>query len=162
MDMNLIAAELCKIETRSGAITPVAVVKAAQVKNHPLHEHFDWNNNTAGHNWRLQQARQLINSVKVVIEIEDREIRSIAYVRDPAVDGDEQGYRRITRLAETGDAHEAVLAEFGRAESHLQRAYSVAIVLDFASDIDGLIERLGKLAAKVRGKAERQMAEAAE
>jgi len=49
-----------------GRLTPSVVVDQARPADHPLHERFDWDNETAGEAWRRVQAQQLIRSVRVV------------------------------------------------------------------------------------------------
>lgn len=48
-----------------GRLTPDAVVAVAQDKKSPLHAAFTWDNDKAGHEYRLWQARQLIKSVTI-------------------------------------------------------------------------------------------------
>lgn len=62
--------EIIHIDTTEG-LTPENVVKRAHDKNNPLHNIFDWNNKTASHSWRLQQARVLINEIKIVIDTKE-------------------------------------------------------------------------------------------
>lgn len=45
------------------------VVDAASNPNHPLHDHFDWDDAVAGAKHRLQQARRFISSVKVDVVV---------------------------------------------------------------------------------------------
>lgn len=54
----------------SGELTPEAVVKAAQPKASPLHPLFDWNDKSAAHEYRLQQAGALIRSIVVTVSNE--------------------------------------------------------------------------------------------
>lgn len=39
----------------------------AKDKKNPLHNFFDWDDSIAGEKWRLQQARVIINEVKIII-----------------------------------------------------------------------------------------------
>ncbi len=56
--------ELIRISKEKG-LTAHNVVEEAQNTSSPLHNFFDWDDVTASHKWRLQQARVLIN---VIIE----------------------------------------------------------------------------------------------
>lgn len=49
----------------NGRLTPQLVVDAARPKRHPLHNRFEWNNAVAGEAWRVHQAHELIQSVRV-------------------------------------------------------------------------------------------------
>lgn len=62
-------ASLDAIRRRDGSITPAAVVDAARDPDHPLHRAFDWDDGSASQKYRLLQARQLINSVRVVRDV---------------------------------------------------------------------------------------------
>ena len=49
-------------------LEPVDVVRDAESNASPLHECFEWDDGMAAESWRLQQARQLLNHIEVVIE----------------------------------------------------------------------------------------------
>jgi hypothetical protein len=64
------------IYDQRGALTPALVVQEATDASHPLHDYFEWDDAEAGAQWRLNQARQLIRSVKIVYrEATDQERR---------------------------------------------------------------------------------------
>lgn len=61
---------------RDGALSPGAVVEAAEPENSPLHQYFDWDDDTAAAKHRLDQARQLIRvAVKVIPQISNAPVR---------------------------------------------------------------------------------------
>jgi len=41
-------------------LRPADIVEAAKPKNHPLHDRFEWDDNKAGYEHRLWQAREII------------------------------------------------------------------------------------------------------
>ena len=47
-------------------LTPRVVVDEARDPEHPLHSRFEWDDSIAGEAYRIQQARELIRSVRVV------------------------------------------------------------------------------------------------
>ena len=59
--------EIQRIKITEG-LTPENLLKNGQHKGNPLHNIFEWDNSIAGHKYRLQQARVLINEIKVEIE----------------------------------------------------------------------------------------------
>lgn len=61
---------ILEIKDKEG-LTAEAIVEEARKKRSPLHNFFDWDDSVAAHKWRLQQARVLINEVKVVVENEE-------------------------------------------------------------------------------------------
>ena len=53
---------------RNYGLTAENLLKKASKKSSSLYEFFDWDNSSAGDKWRLNQARQLINEIKIVVE----------------------------------------------------------------------------------------------
>lgn len=70
------------IYERQGSLSPELVVQAATPEGHPLHKRFEWDDSIAGPLYRLNQAADIIRSVKVVIERQPDQppIRVRAYV----------------------------------------------------------------------------------
>lgn len=50
-------------------VTPQAVLADATKKRSPLHKHFEWDDSVAAERHRLQQARNLVNHLVVVVVI---------------------------------------------------------------------------------------------
>ena len=59
--------EILKVKEKKG-LTAEAIIEQAKNKTSSLHNLFDWDNTMAAEKWRLQQARVLINEVKVIVE----------------------------------------------------------------------------------------------
>ena len=143
-------AALKAIEDKEGRLTAEAVVKTATPNDHPLHGQFEWDNNKAGHKFRVQQARSLIKAVLVRVEVDHKIITSIGYVRDPAM-VPKQGYRNVMAMRrDPDDAREAVIAEFARVTTHLRRARDLGVVLDLADAIEPLLAEIERLDTVVR------------
>lgn len=47
---------------------PSLIVKDATDPDSPLHPHFEWDNDEAAERWRMQQARNMLNHLRVVID----------------------------------------------------------------------------------------------
>lgn len=58
--------QLQKLYDENRRLTPVLVLTEARDPDSPLHTLFEWNDSEAAERWRLQQARELIRSVRVV------------------------------------------------------------------------------------------------
>jgi hypothetical protein len=130
-------------DARQGKLSPEDVVQAARDPDSPLHSQFDWNDDEAAAKWRLEQARTLIRSVRVVFEVADRQVSTVHYIRDPSQPARAAGYVDVASLRrEPDDARAAVVAEFRRAASALSRARALAAVLGIDEDVAELIERL--------------------
>lgn len=66
LDPQQVGDELERIRSENGILTPDAVVEAAKAGDSPLHGAFTWSDSEAAHKHRLNQARQLIVSIRVV------------------------------------------------------------------------------------------------
>jgi len=56
-----------------GKITPDVIVQDAKQKESVFHNYFEWNNSEASRQYRLQQARNLINHIVEVVVIEGKQ-----------------------------------------------------------------------------------------
>ncbi len=70
--VDKVVLELQNIKIKYGELTPEAVVEASKKKKSPMHKLFEWDNEKAGHQHRLQQARQIINNIEIVV-VKDNE-----------------------------------------------------------------------------------------
>lgn len=52
-----------------GGLTPAAVVEAAAHPDHPLHRAFTWDDTEAAARWREHQARHLLYSLRVTVDV---------------------------------------------------------------------------------------------
>jgi hypothetical protein len=137
-----IGQHFAKIEKRDGGrLTPDAVLADASDPSSLTHEFFTWDDAKAGHAHRIEQARTLIASVRVVFRTERTTITSVAYVRDPSARGDEQGYVSVVRLRKNTDAaRDALVAEFSAVADRLRRAREIAVALDATEDVEELLK----------------------
>lgn len=85
------------LETRAGKLKPEKVLDAAEPEDSPIHDCFDWDDATAAHSHRLEQARTLIRRVHIEITYEESKVRVVRYVRDPSKSSDKPGYVNVTR-----------------------------------------------------------------
>ncbi len=126
--MNLSVAavkEIKALEDRAGKLTPEQVVEAASDESSALHSCFTWDDSEAAARWRLDEARELIRSVRIETVIEERTIRSVAYVHDPKRDQNEAGYVNVMRVRKP-DAVEVMRTELNSIAALLERAHGIA------------------------------------
>lgn len=91
VDPSIAAEELKRIQNIYGSITPEILVKEAKKRNSPLHKIFEWNDTKAAENYRLQQARILLNNIQVTI-VTDNESKNISAYERTSV---KEGYKSI-------------------------------------------------------------------
>jgi hypothetical protein len=126
--------------SNGGRLTPSMVVQDAKDPASPLHDYFQWDERKAAEAYWLEQARDLITSVRVVMTTDQRSVDVVYYVRDPSAQTDEQGYVSVPTLrSESEMAREALVSEFTHVADRLRRARQLAEVLGAADDVDALL-----------------------
>jgi len=134
---------LKQIHDEHGILRPEDVVKDARNPKSPLHSYFEWDKIKAHQRFLIIQARDLIRSVRLVVEKNERQYKVIGYVRDPDLSSDEQGYTSTATLkTDKQRARDALMLELKRAEAALSRAYEVADSLDLSDEVSLLLARL--------------------
>jgi hypothetical protein len=63
---EVVGKEIEKIRALEGDPSPESLVRHARADNHPLHAEFTWDDSIAGHQWRLQEARELFTSYYII------------------------------------------------------------------------------------------------
>lgn len=140
-------AELARLRTleQAGVLTPDAVVADAADPASPLHNRFNWDNDDAARQYRLQQARELIVRFRIDVRTTERTVSALVYMRDPRAKSNEQGMVSIERVLSDRDlAMEVVVQEVSRALDLLRRAGTQAEAL-------GLGDLIGPLIADATG-----------
>lgn len=131
-----IAAELQRIAiAHGGLLQPQTVVDEARDPKSPLHDSFQWDDGEAAHQWRLQQARQLIRVVVKYEPVGDKNMPVRVFVSltpDRKEGGD--GYRLATSVLSDADMRRQMLAdargEMLRFKSKYARLQELAEVFD--------------------------------
>lgn len=106
-----------------GTVKPEDVVEEARNKNHPLHDKFEWDDTRAGEQFRLVQARQLINATVIFQDVKGGTTTVRAFVSLPQ-DRGKEGYRPLTVvLSDEEFTRQLLESALGELES-FQRKYS--------------------------------------
>lgn len=130
-------------EMHGGHITPDIVLADARDASSPLHSLYNWDTSQAAHEHWLDTSRRIIRSVRVVIREERSVIRAIAFVRDPSVQSNKQGYVSVAKLRTDEDlSREALIYEFTRAAAALRRARELAAALSLREDMEVMLEQI--------------------
>jgi hypothetical protein len=117
--------ELQAIYEQHNTLTAELVVDTARDESHPLHSRFEWDDEVAGHRYRLHQARQLIRTVRVRVIPEEGEpghsvsVRAYHSVRGPAG----TAYRPSQEIVRDPFAARLILADMRREWQALRRRY---------------------------------------
>ncbi|MDP3767711.1 MAG: hypothetical protein Q8S13_06825, partial [Dehalococcoidia bacterium] len=96
---------------RGGILRPEDVVAVAADAAHPLHGEFTWDDAQAAVLRRLDEARSLIRSCKVIITTSTTRLLVPLFIHNPATPND-QGYVSLPKIRSDRDlAVEAIAAE---------------------------------------------------
>lgn len=132
-----------------GRLDPQSVLDDATAEDSPLHPLFEWDDETAAKEHRLQQARRVIRSVIYLVQKRESVIQAPRYVRDPARKDNEMGYTDLSKVAADPPAAWAIVREeIARALGLLRRAHRVALgagVEDAVDTIGAVIRDLETL-----------------
>lgn len=127
---------LQRIEDQHGRITPDLVVTAAKNPKSVLHAEFEWDVHKAAQQHWIDKARDLIRSIIVTVQVEDKAVQVNYYVRDPERDAHEQGYRSIMSIRKEPEPSRILLLhEFAQAEANLERAEKIALVVGHIKEV---------------------------
>lgn len=139
----LIAARLQLLLERSqGRLTPDVVVDDARDPTSPLHDQFEWKDDEAARLYRIDQARQLIRSVKIEVLVDKRSVSVPAYVHDPS-DQQKRGYVETVSLQDDrARGIEAMKREFTRIEGLVTRSRDIATVLGLEDEFEAMLSNV--------------------
>lgn len=86
--------ELFDIYEQNGdVLRPEDVLEFAKDPKTALHKRFTWDDTEAAHQWRLQEARQLIEVTVYLEPHKPRTVRALVQTADPATDAAEYRHR---------------------------------------------------------------------
>jgi len=125
-----------------GNLVPLDVVDAARPKKAPLHPAFEWDNSVAAEQYRVHQARNLIRSVRIVVDESD------APTTPAFVHVEVNNYQPIEAVISRPDLFELALAELHRKFSAAERAVRE---LESAATQGGSPDRMAAIGLAVQG-----------
>lgn len=159
-EREAIREELERIAGKNGGLlTPDDVVASARQKNSILHGMFEWDEKKAAHAYRVDQARVLIRSVTVVITTEKTNVSTVAYVRDPDIEADEQGYvSTVSLIGDTERCRAALVAEFSRAAAALRRARELAVAFGMDGEVTAVADSIDTMRTRITASVEQRAA----
>lgn len=108
VDAQAAGAELERIRVRhNGRLEPEWVVHNAKAPKNPLHDLFEWDDNVAAQNYRVDQARGIIRSIEVVVEATEKQKPVRAFVS--VVQERDRSYTSVTHAMSDPDLRKQVL-----------------------------------------------------
>ncbi len=102
------------VEEGDGSVTPQAVYDDAKKKRSPLHEYFEWNDGVAADAYRINQARELLRYIHVVVVRDDVEEEVRAFhnvVIERPEQPPERTYAAVARVLSDEELRKQVIAK---------------------------------------------------
>jgi hypothetical protein len=146
---EVVAAELDRIHARDGVISASTVVEEARNPANPLHPIFGFDNPTeAAEQWWLHLARQMIRSVRVVVQ-DNGSLPTYVNVR---ISEGSRGYRPAAEVVEEPDALASAIGILASKVADAERALSdlKAIARNADPDKTGTLVALAEALATAR------------
>lgn len=116
-------------DVNGGVCPPSALVEEARPDESPLHHLFQWDDTAAADAFRRQQARQVINSIRVVrVDADERtsgpEFPAFVSVVRITEEGVSRGYKPTLQVVERPDELAQVMAEAMASLRAFRRRYA--------------------------------------
>ena len=128
-----------------GELSGESLLEAARAKDHPLHDRFNWNDSEAAERYRLQQAKQIIRSVKVRVLTKDEDdqpqttrVRAFVSTKGMTIH-DTTRYAPVAQVVQDPDQREVLLRRFAEDFSAFKRRWR-----NLGDFTDLVIEQLAK------------------
>lgn len=98
-------------EQNGGIITPHAVVDAARPTSSPIHSAFEWDDWRAGELYRQEQARGLIRSVRVLVNVQNAETQPVRAFLNVKMTEQGSGYVAVREALTTPAYRDQILVD---------------------------------------------------
>lgn len=146
VDADIFGSIIEKIQNKKdgASVTADDVVVEASNPDSPIRDAFQWDNEAAGHQWRLHQARRYIGALTVVrVNVETHEPISTRGFLKVDTDAAGSGYQPIERVMSDKEMRAQVLARAKRdLEQTLNRYKQVLQMGGYSVRISEVIEMI--------------------
>lgn len=121
-----IAGETCSALEKEGRLNAQTLVDVSRPDDAPLHEEFEWDDSVAGEEWRKHQARNIINTIVIVPEVEEKPIIRAYY----KIQSSGSNYESLQTIIRNKDKHQELLEQAKREFESYKAKYTTLKELD--------------------------------
>lgn len=108
-----VSAELMRLSALTGRhVSAEQYVEEARDPASPLHDTLEWDDAKAGEQWRINQARAVIRSIRVEVETLETTVFARAFVRDPDLPPSQGGYVETMHIKNDRDRKREVIRRY--------------------------------------------------
>ena len=97
-----------ELQSIGDTYTPEQIVDFARDENTELHKCFQWDDSIAAESWRKQQARQIVQSLVVVVETEEYKAQTYRLIEHDSINS---AYKPVTLMIQELDQYTALLEQ---------------------------------------------------
>lgn len=120
---DVVGRELERLEIEPGQFhRSKDVLDAARDKDSPLHAAFTWDNRVAGEKYRLQEARAMLRSIRLVYEKEQKQVSRPVYVHIRDAGGPK--YVRAEKMLTDAEIRKAAIREVMTLLNGIRKKYA--------------------------------------
>jgi hypothetical protein len=113
---DVVGAVFEELEDSFGSVTAENFLNASRPEESPTHKLFEWEDHKAAENYRMHQARVIINDIRIEVVVDEKKMKLPAYVNVSRGD-DVAKYQWTPRVFQVEETREIVLA---RARNELE------------------------------------------
>ena len=147
--LTIQALESCR--DSDGVLSTPNVVEAAKNPNSILHSYFEWDNEHAANQHRLEQAAKLIRSFKVSIVVTSHKMVVPLYVNHPSP-SHPRSYLPLAEIKQDAVlSNGVILDEMSRIENAIKRAMAISCELNLQSEFEEMLEKILEIKTKIKG-----------
>ena len=117
---SLVGQRVVQLESEYGVCHPERLVEDARPSTSPLHDMFEWDNTRAAERYRVEQARGILQSIRVILEPDAKPVPAFVHVR---LLESGNGYVGVARAMSDQDMRAQVLGDALRQLDALQHRY---------------------------------------
>lgn len=135
-DANIVGKELESIQELDNLTNVEVLNYAKQHKDSEIYKCFDWNNETAGEKWRLQQASKILCSISIVINEDTKPIeKTRVYVSTKRKEEEKRTFKKLVDVLEDDEEYKALLEKAKEELNNCQEKYKNIVKLQDLKDI---------------------------
>lgn len=131
-----VAGEVCEELNKTVGLTPSTLLEASTPEDAPLHNEFEWQDDIAAVKYREEQARHLINNLRIVTE-ETEPVK--AFVPLEVKIGEHSNYEPVLEVLQEDEKREKLLARAKWELSIFKEKY------ENLKELDGVIKAIDEL-----------------
>lgn len=109
LDANIVGGVVEKIEAEHGSVTKELLLEESRPVESATHSLFEWDNDKAAEQYRLEQARHTISALRVVYVTPEKEEVSVRAFVNVSELSDKARYRNVEVALSEEDSREAYL-----------------------------------------------------